>query len=603
MDHPSLRGANVQRLEGLVSGWPDSGPACRHGTHAASLIFGQHDGPVKGIAPGCRGLLLPIFESVDANVFRPCSQLDLARAITQAVLAGAHVVNISGGRFAPAARAHPYLEDVIRDSARRGVLILAAAGNDGCDCLHVPAALDSVLAVGAMDTRGEPLALSNWGGTYQACGILAPGELVLGALPGGGTVTATGTSYATALVSGVVGLLLSWQIKRGLRPDPALVRTALLASAAGCATQSTDDCRRLLAGRLNLPGALSFLNQRRCTMTESTAVQASDASPNNRIAETVAAPPATVSRITEPTARGTNQAPESGPTPKASCGCKAAGAAPTLVYALGQIGYDFHSEARLDSIVQKMAALAGVSSPQRSLALDPRRMLTYLETNPWDAAAIEWTLQVDGTTVYAVRPIGPFAAEGYRVLRSFLQEQLDEGVERVSVPGQLAGKATLLNGQVVPAIVPDLRGMYSWTARKLVEAVMNGQPDEKSTATERDGQVRKQAGLHNFLQRVYHEVRNLGLTPQDRAINFTATNAFEMGTIFASAVQEKMELDRIGVVPSPIGRPGSDCWDVEVYFFYPERQVQTVRKVYRFTVDVSDLVPVTVGSMQSWYTR
>jgi hypothetical protein len=52
-----------------------------------------------------------------------------------------------------------------------------------------------------------------------------------------------------------------------------------------------------------------------------------------------------------------------------------------------------------------------------------------------------------------------------------------------------------------------------------------------------------------------------------------------------------------------VARPGSDCWDVEVYFFYPERQVQTVRKAYRFTVDVSDNVPVTVGTLRSWFTR
>src|SRR5262249_49359604 len=120
---------------------------------------------------------------------------------------------------------------------------------------------------------------------------------------------------------------------------------------------------------------------------------------------------------------------------------------------------------------------------------------------------------------------------------------------------------------------------------------------------EENGYAQRRAGLQNFLHRVYHEVRNLGLTPQDRALNFAATNAFEMGEIYAAAIREKMELDRIGAVPSPVGRPGSDCWDVEVYFFYPERQVQTVRRVYRFTVDVSDHVPVTVGPMRTWFTR
>jgi hypothetical protein len=36
-------------------------------------------------------------------------------------------------------------------------------------------------------------------------------------------------------------------------------------------------------------------------------------------------------------------------------------------------------------------------------------------------------------------------------------------------------------------------------------------------------------------------------------------------------------------------------------FFHPERQVQTVRKVFRFTADVNDVVPVTVGPMRSWF--
>jgi len=64
-----------------------------------------------------------------------------------------------------------------------------------------------------------------------------------------------------------------------------------------------------------------------------------------------------------------------------------------------------------------------------------------------------------------------------------------------------------------------------------------------------------------------------------------------------------MELDTIEVERSAICRPESDCWDVKIHFFYPERHVQTVRKVYRFTVDVSDVVPVTVGTMRSWFVR
>jgi subtilisin family serine protease len=94
--HPSLRGANLEQLDGPAPGQPDEGPACRHGTHIASILFGGHDSPIRGIAPDCRGVVIPIFESINGQAFRSCSQLDLARALTGAVLAGAQIINMSG---------------------------------------------------------------------------------------------------------------------------------------------------------------------------------------------------------------------------------------------------------------------------------------------------------------------------------------------------------------------------------------------------------------------------------------------------------------------------------------------------------------------------
>jgi subtilisin family serine protease len=81
--HPSLVAANLTRLETLASGIDDQGPASQHGTHVTSIIFGQHDSPIKGIAPHCRGLIVPIFKDGADGSIAPCSQLDLARAITQ----------------------------------------------------------------------------------------------------------------------------------------------------------------------------------------------------------------------------------------------------------------------------------------------------------------------------------------------------------------------------------------------------------------------------------------------------------------------------------------------------------------------------------------
>jgi cyanobactin maturation PatA/PatG family protease len=618
--HNSLATADLTRIETLVSGVADRGTSSQHGTHIASVIFAHHDGPIKGIAPRCRGLIIPVFKDGDAGSIAPCSQIDLARAINQAVQAGAHIINISGGELTPSGTAHPLLADAVRDCTTRGVLIIAAVGNEGCDCLHIPGALPSVLSVGAMNAQGEPIDFSNWGKQYQTQGILAPGENILGASPGGGTVTSSGTSYATPVVSGVAALLLSLQLKLGREPDPHAVRAAILNSAKGCNEQPVSDCRRILAGRLNVKGAILQITRGVNAMSES------NETPENTLFENDASsalrtpalqpPPSQVQAAsfesgTSDTAME-NQPPASTTSPQrkevlvaqgsvspgsikaAACECGGT-APPQLVFALGQLGYDFGTEARRDSIMQHMKQPA---NPH-----DPVQLLAYLKENPWDAAAILWTLNLDATPIYALQAQGGFASETYQRLGDFLGEQVRGEVERVSIPGYSTGSARLLTGQVVPIIWPVLRGMYSWNTMALVQAISGTPPRDKAPQKEKEEYGGKAEAVANFLRRVYEELRNLGITPQDRAINYTATNAFQVTEAFKDAIKEEMDLDTIEVERSPICRPDSDCWDVKLTFFNPRKVFEQARKVYRFTVDVSDVVPVMVGPVRSWFVR
>jgi cyanobactin maturation PatA/PatG family protease len=267
----------------------------------------------------------------------------------------------------------------------------------------------------------------------------------------------------------------------------------------------------------------------------------------------------------------------------------------SLVYALGTIGYDLPTRSRRASLQQQM----GEPGPD-----EPAALLAHLDEHPHDATAVQWTLNLQATPIYLIHPTGPFAGSAYELLRRFLREQADEGVERVSLAGTVIGTAPHRSGLELPVVEPEIRGMYSWTTEALVKSVIEAASKDGArgkAAQERQQQIKE--GVRNFLERVYFELRNLGREPQERAINFAATNAFEAEHVYEQAIGEEMELDSIGVEPSSLCPPGSDCWDVKLVFFFPDRPAQTVRRLYTFTVDVADVVPATVGPMRSWSIR
>lgn len=623
--HPCLGGANLTQLPTLVSGVTDRGSASQHGTHVASVIFGQHDSPVRGIAPHCRGLIVPVFTDGREGGLAPCSQIDLARAITQAVEQGANIINISGGQLAASAESDKLLSNAVRLCQENNVLIVAAAGNDGCECLHVPAALESVLAVGAMDTHGNPIEFSNWGEAYQNQGILALGENIVGAIPGGGTTAKTGTSFATPIVSGVVALLLSIQWQRGEEPDPYTVRDAIFQSALPCNQLKSLDSRRCLVGTLNIPGAYVLMTKGEIKQMSNEKPEEVMLRPSKSDKETEQLQPSEVinlslerpsplplengiqaagAKTSTPTFTSSGaspimvtasnaKAPSVSPSGAAGdCGCGGGGAM-QIVYALGELGYDFGTQARRDSLQQAMNLL----HPP-----DQQNLLYYFsgediegnerfrnDPHPWAAQSIIWTLNLDATPIYAIVPSGPFAATAYERLREFLN---DGNVERVSIPGYVGGSIRLMSGEVVPAIIPEVRGMYSWSVDALLNAAI-----EPSTPEENREVLRNQ--IEDYVHRVYYDYRNLGITPQERALNFSATNAFQASMAISSATGNNRVIDTISVEKSPICRPDSDCYDVKLSFFDPENNRRSNR-VYRFTIDVSDVIPVTIGEVRTW---
>ena len=621
--HDCFNAANLTRLPTLIQGEATAnGSMSGHGTHVASIIFGQHNSSeLRGIAPQCRGLIVPIFG--DNN--KKLSQLDLARAIEQAVNAGAHIINVSAGQLTDNGEAEGWLDRAVQLCKDNNVLIVAAAGNDGCECLHVPASLPTVLAVGAMNDQGKPIDFSNWGESYQNQGILAPGENILGAKPGGGAQKLSGTSFATPIVSGVAALLLSLQVQRGETPDPAKVRAVLLETAIPCTDKDTDDISRCLLGKLNISGALQYftggtMSEELDTVETVDSVEAAgcgcaeitkSAEPEPNPEEFI--PPEffpVVPAVTTSAPLTNSSNSQSTIMSNRTSNYITASQAPSdlaevnLVYALGTLGYDFGSEARRDSFKQLMPGVQIDGTAIPANPYDARQMVDYLGDNLSEAKSLIWTLNLELTPVYAIEPGGAFARDVYGILQELLSGQIqaedsENYVERVSIPGILSGRSVkLFSGQVVPVIeVPNTRGLYGWKVNTLVQAAIRTVQAQATEAQEES--IRRTLG--SFLSRIYYDLRNLGTTSQDRALNFASTNAFQAASTFAEAVATGMELDSITVEKSPFCRLDSDCWDVKLKFFDPENS-RRAKKLFRFTIDVSDIIPVTLGEVRSWST-
>ncbi len=272
------------------------------------------------------------------------------------------------------------------------------------------------------------------------------------------------------------------------------------------------------------------------------------------------------------------------------------------VYALGALGYDFGTEARRDSFKQLMAPITVEGTVVPSHPYDARQMADHLAAHPCEAKALIWTLNLELTPIYAIEPTGPYAASVYELLAQLLAgeaaaEDSADYIERVSIPGRLTGRTTrLFSGQVIPIIeIEQIRGLFGWRVNTLIAAATQaaaGQNGDRADADLCDS-------LREFLTRVYYDLRNLGATSRDRALNFAATNAFQAAHTFAAAVAAGLALDTIDVAKSPFCRTDSDCWDVKLRFFDPENS-RRARKVFRFTIDVSDILPVTLGVVRTW---
>lgn len=166
-----------------------------HGTAVASMISGTNR-LIPGVAPGAS-----IIDVRVANDFGSSNSWLLAKGIIAATDAGANIINISLGSYGDSA----LVRDAIAYANQAGVVIVAAAGNQGIDRVAYPAANDGVIAVGAVDALGNHLAFSNSG----KVDVAAPGYGLNAAWPGDGAVRVDGTSFSAPVIAGSLAWIMT----------------------------------------------------------------------------------------------------------------------------------------------------------------------------------------------------------------------------------------------------------------------------------------------------------------------------------------------------------------------------------------------------------
>jgi hypothetical protein len=220
-NHPELSGAIAETYDTLGSPYAPH----KHGTAIAGLIAAH--GKLMGAAPHARILAIRAFNPTDHGA--DGTTFNILKGLDWAVAHDARVINMSF-----AGPADPVIHRSLEAAHKKGVVLVAAAGNAGAKSPPLyPAADPIVIAVTATDADDKLFVQSNRGNHIA---IAAPGAQILVAIPDGGYEVGSGTSYSAAEVSGIVALML--ERKSDLTPDQ--VRGILMATAKDLGPKGRD---------------------------------------------------------------------------------------------------------------------------------------------------------------------------------------------------------------------------------------------------------------------------------------------------------------------------------------------------------------------------
>jgi PKD repeat protein len=224
LEHPDLReNIDFESSYDYVAedALPDDETLDGHGTRVAGVIaaVGDNGLGIYGVAPRAKLMVLKVVDATGTQT----NALQLSRALMQAVGKGAGVINISFGSETDLMAANPVVEDVFNTVFALGIPVVASAGNHREDYFY-PAAYEPVIAVGGSNKEDgrwiteiiNPISNQLYESAVgEHIDLAAPAEQIFTTARGSpgqeeAYAISNGTSMSAALVSGVCGLLLSY---------------------------------------------------------------------------------------------------------------------------------------------------------------------------------------------------------------------------------------------------------------------------------------------------------------------------------------------------------------------------------------------------------
>lgn len=273
-----------------IMGRPDFDDDQGHGTHVAGIIAAEADNGIgiRGLSQNVEILPVQVLGEKPSEPIKPYS-VDLspsednrpgihslgdsvARGVIYAINSGAQVISFSMGW--PAGQDSQLMRDAISEAQQRGIVIVAAAGNDSTRALLRPCTYPGVICVGATGPDGALAHFSNFGSGVE---IAAPGVNILSTYPESlrpvrfrstlGFEYLSGTSQATPYVAAAVAELLARGVPSSeiyarlvLSSRPLLANLNLIENLipgeVGKNPNATTSSKYLLAGQMDLQQAL-----------------------------------------------------------------------------------------------------------------------------------------------------------------------------------------------------------------------------------------------------------------------------------------------------------------------------------------------------------